>query len=91
MIEISRPIGKPCLKAKKLILNKYCLVTQHTSTAVSENNTILLSNSKYCFFFFRGRSQKLNEFFQTLISLSLEGKISHHLMLSLDVRVDIAL
>ena len=88
MIEISRPIGKPCLKAKKLILNKYCLVTQHTSTAVSENNTILLSNTV---FFFRGRSQKLNEFFKTLISLSLEGRISHHLMLFLDVRVDIAL
>ena len=87
MIEISRPIGKPCLKAKKLILNKYCLVTQHTSTAVSENNTIFLSNTV----FFRGRSQKLNEFFKTLISLSLEGRISHHLMLFLDVRVDIAL
>ena len=87
MIEISRPIGKPCLKAKKLILNKYCLVTQHTSTAVSENNTILLSNTV----FFRGRSQKLNEFFKTLISLSLEGRFSHHLMLFLDVRVDIAL
>ena len=87
MIEISRPIGEPCLKAKKLILNKYCLVTQHTSTAVSENNTILLSNTV----FFRGRSQKLNEFFKTLISLSLEGRISHHLMLFLDVRVDIAL
>ena len=88
MIEISRPIGKPCLKAKKLILNKYCPVTQHTSTAVSENNTILVSNTV---FFFRGRSQKLNEFFKTLISLSLEGRISHHLMLFLDVRVDIAL
>ena len=87
MIEISRPIGKPCLKAKKLILNKYCPVTQHTSTAVSETNTILLSNTV----FFRGRSQKLNEFFKTLISLLLEGRISHHLMLFLDVRVDIAL
>ena len=87
MIEISRPIGKPCLKAKKLILNKYCLVTQHISTAVSENNTILLSNTV----FFRGRNQKLNEVFKTLISLSLEGRISHHLMLFLDVRVDIAL
>ena len=87
MIEISRPIGEPCLKAKKLILNKYCLVTQHTSTAVSENITILLSNTV----FFRGRSQKLNEFFKTLISLSLEGRFSHHLMLFLDVRVDIAL
>ena len=87
MTEISRPIGKPCLKAKKLILNKYCLVTQHTSTGVSENNTILLSNTV----FFRGRSQKLNEFFKTLISLPLEGRISHHLMLFLDVRVDIAL
>ena len=87
MIEISRPIGKPCLKAKKLILNKYCLVTQHISTAVSENNTILLSNT----IFFRGRNQKLNEFFKTLISLSLEGRISHHLMLFLDVQVDIAL
>ena len=87
MIEISRPIGEPCLKAKKLILNKYCLVTQHTSTAVSENITILLSNTV----FFRGRSQNLNEFFKTLISLSLEGRFSHHLMLFLDVRVDIAL
>ena len=47
MIEINRPIGKPCLKAKKLILNKYCPVTQHTSTAVSENNTILLSNTVF--------------------------------------------
>ena len=87
MIEISWPIGKPCLKAKKLILNKYCLVTQHTSTAVSETNTILLSNTV----FFRVRSQKLNEFFKTLISLTLERRISHHLMLFLDVRVDIAL
>ena len=47
MIEISRPIGKTCLKAKKLILNRYCLVTQHTLTAVSENNMMFLSNTVF--------------------------------------------